>query len=96
MLEYSAFRDFLGALFKLSLEMAGIQSGVEVGAGTGTTEGNNNLVGSVFSGRWCVMSSCLCLPQFRERTEQLSSDFGIARPGDVAVLNHTQRRVPAI
>jgi hypothetical protein len=23
-------------------------------------------VGSIFRGRWCVMSTCLCLPQLRE------------------------------
>ena len=30
-----------------------------------------------------VMSTCLCLPQFREQTEQWSSDFGTTRPGCV-------------
>ncbi len=39
MLEDSAFRDFVGALCKLSLEMVSMQSGVNVGAGAGTGEG---------------------------------------------------------
>jgi hypothetical protein len=33
------------------------------------------------------MSTCLCLPQLRERPEQRSGDFGIARLGGVAALN---------
>jgi hypothetical protein len=44
-------------------------------------------VGSIFRGRWCViMSTCLCLPRLRERSEQPSGDFGIACLG-VAALN---------
>ena len=39
MLEDSAFRDFVGALCKLSLEMVSMQSGVDVGGGAGTGEG---------------------------------------------------------
>ena len=39
MLEDPAFRDFVGALCKLSLEMVSMQSGVDVGAGAGTGEG---------------------------------------------------------
>jgi hypothetical protein len=39
MLEDSAFRDFVGALCKLSLEMVSMQSGVDVSAGAGTGEG---------------------------------------------------------
>ena len=35
-LEDSAFRDFVGALCKLSLEMVSMQSGVDVGPGAGT------------------------------------------------------------
>jgi hypothetical protein len=35
----SAFCDLVGALCKLSLEMVSMQSGVDVGAGTGTAEG---------------------------------------------------------
>jgi hypothetical protein len=37
------------------------------------------LVESIFCGRWCVMSTCLCLPQLREQVQQRSGDFGIAR-----------------
>jgi hypothetical protein len=44
-------------------------------------------VGSIFRKRWCVLSTCLYPPQLRERIEQRSGDFGIARPGGVAVLN---------
>ena len=36
MLEDSAFRDFVGTLYKLSLEMVSMQSGVDVTAGAGT------------------------------------------------------------
>ena len=36
MLEHSAFRDFVGPLCKLSLEMVSMQGGVDVGAGAGT------------------------------------------------------------
>jgi hypothetical protein len=39
MLEDSAFRDFVAALCKLSLEMVSMQSGVDVGAGAGIGEG---------------------------------------------------------
>ena len=39
MLEDGAFRDFVAALCKLSLEMVSMQSGVDVGAGAGTGEG---------------------------------------------------------
>jgi hypothetical protein len=35
------------------------------------------LVGSIFRGHWCVMSTCLSLPRLRERFEQRSGDFGI-------------------
>jgi hypothetical protein len=28
------------------------------------------LLGSIFCGRWCVFSTCLCLPQLKERSEQ--------------------------
>jgi hypothetical protein len=44
------------------------------------------LVGSIFCGRWCVMSTCLCLPQLRERTGQWSGEFGISRLRGVAAL----------
>jgi hypothetical protein len=36
------------------------------------------LVGSIFRGRWCVVSTCLCLLQLRERSKQRSGNFGIA------------------
>jgi hypothetical protein len=39
LLRMSAFRDFVGALCKLSLEMVRMQSGIDVGAGAGTGEG---------------------------------------------------------
>ena len=39
MLDDPAFRDFVGALCKLSSEMVSMQCGVDVGAGTGTGEG---------------------------------------------------------
>jgi hypothetical protein len=39
MLEDSAFRDFVGALCKLSSEMVSMQSGVDVGGGAGAGEG---------------------------------------------------------
>jgi hypothetical protein len=45
------------------------------------------LVGSIFRGRWCVTSTCLCLLQLRERIEQQSGDFNIARLGGVAAIN---------
>jgi hypothetical protein len=45
------------------------------------------LVGSIFRGRYCVCPPCLCLPRLRERSEQRSGDFGIARLGGVAALN---------
>jgi hypothetical protein len=45
------------------------------------------LVGSIFRGRWCIMSTCLCLPQLRERLEQQFGDLGIHRLGGVATLN---------
>jgi hypothetical protein len=45
------------------------------------------LVGSIFRRRWCVMSTCLRLPQLRERTKQRSGNFGVARLGSVGVLN---------
>ena len=38
MLEDSAFRDFVGALCKLSLEMVSMQSGADVGTGVGTAD----------------------------------------------------------
>ena len=41
---------------------------------------------SIFRGRWCVMSTC-CLPQLRERSEQRSGDFGVARLGGATALN---------
>lgn len=44
-------------------------------------------MGSIFRGRWCVASLCFRLPQLRERNEQRSGDFGIARLGGVAALN---------
>jgi hypothetical protein len=37
------------------------------------------LVESIFCRRWCVMYTCLCLPQLREQVEQRCGDFGIAR-----------------
>jgi hypothetical protein len=68
-----------------------MQSGVDVAAGIGTSREvvlDVELVGSTFRGRWCVMSTCLCLPQLRERPEQQSDDFGmITRLGGVATLN---------
>jgi hypothetical protein len=45
------------------------------------------LVGSIFHGRWCVIFTCLCLPQLRERSEQWSGDLGIAHLGGVTALN---------
>ena len=42
---------------------------------------------SIFYGRWCVISTCLCLPQVRERTGQWSGDFGTSRLRGVAGLN---------
>ena len=39
MLEDSSFRDFVGALCELSLEMVSMQSGVDVGAVAGTGDG---------------------------------------------------------
>ena len=36
MLEDSAFRDFVGGLSKVRLEMVSMQSGVDVGSATGT------------------------------------------------------------
>ena len=44
-------------------------------------------MGSIFRGHWCVMSSCFCLPQLRERLKQRSGDFGITRLGGIATLN---------
>jgi hypothetical protein len=44
------------------------------------------LVGSIFYERWCVMSTCPCLPQLKERGEQRSGDFGIACLGGVATV----------
>jgi hypothetical protein len=103
MLEDSAFRDFVGTLRKLSLELVSIQSGVDVGAGAGIWEGvfdveedntlpasslsarnglaGGGLVGYIFRRRWCVLSTCLCLPQLREWSKQQPGNFDIARPG---------------
>jgi hypothetical protein len=39
MLDDSAFRNFVGALCKLSSEIVSMQSGVDVSAGSGTEEG---------------------------------------------------------
>jgi hypothetical protein len=51
------------------------------------------LAGSIFRGRWCVVSTFICLPQLRERSEQRSGDFGIARLGGVAALTGNIQRL---
>ena len=82
---------FVGALFNLSLEMVSMQNGIGVGASAGTGEGvsnvRENILESVFRRRWCVMSTFLCLPQFRKRTGQRSSDSSTSRLGGIATLN---------
>ena len=89
---------FIGALFK-SLEMVSMQSGVDVGAGAGTGEGvlnvREDILGYISRRRRSVMSTtCLYLPQFRERTGQRSSDLSIARRRRCAQYSTT--RVSAV
>jgi hypothetical protein len=45
------------------------------------------LVGPIFRGRWCVMSTLPLSTRLREWSEQRSGDFGIARLGGVAAIN---------
>lgn len=77
-----------------------MQSGIDVGAGAGTREGvlnvRGDIPGSVLRRRWCVMPTCLRLPQFREQTEQRSSDFSPTRVASTRCPQYSTSHVLAI
>jgi hypothetical protein len=91
--EDSAFHDFVGALYNLSLEMVSMQSGVGAGGGyskcehecyeprhSRTERFSRRRVSGIHIPRTLVHYIHLpCLLQLRERSEQRSGDLGICR-----------------
>ncbi|KAI0300723.1 hypothetical protein B0F90DRAFT_1722805 [Multifurca ochricompacta] len=99
MLEDAAFRDFVAALCKLSVEMVSMQSGVGVGVGMGAGEGSLEVTEEDGPPSASASSTSLVTPlsdRFSRRrvsgihiprTLVPFGDFGIARLGGVAALN---------